>query len=106
MICPCCKQEMDRPDPLEIIPHIGLSVRRTAILECLAKNFGKPVPAKVVGAYVYQDDPNGGPEDLERRITAAVHSMRQQSRLSSHPFGDWFTIRTVTHGGYVMEWKQ
>ena len=98
MICPCCKNEVDKVDPLHVIASLEVGRGPRRILMFLYSKFGQCRPAAEVIDYVYADDEDGGPDSALQIVSGEITKLRRM--LEPHGL----TISRGTYTGYKMMW--
>ena len=84
MICPCCKQLTNKPDPLHVVRSLEVSEMTRLALELLAKRFDTMVSGCDLADYVFANYWNGGPDDPASNIGVMFNRIKKRRTLEKH----------------------
>lgn len=84
MKCPCCDQDLNKPDLETIIDWYDIPPQEEAILRAVWKGKGLPVQNERIIEAIYADDPEGGPSAAAayNALKVAMSHLRKRLELS------------------------
>jgi DNA-binding response OmpR family regulator len=86
-ICPCCHQDVEgRPDPASVVASIDFNATERAVMECLARSFGRWIPTEALTNKVYSCRADGGPISANNCLSVTIHRLRKSNILTAHGF--------------------